>query len=97
MRKVRATDRIIQGAEKIELKESDRVVAVLIKNQGTATLLTGMNSSKAINKTLPGASMPYGIEGTMLTGNLMVDFESVGTKECALTLYIDQGEVTINC
>lgn len=97
MRAVKGIEEIVQRTsdfepKKIEMKASDKVVAVLIKNQGTATVLTGLNSVKAYNKTFPGASMPYGIDNAVMEGFIMIDFEAAGNGECVVITYRDLGE-----
>lgn len=82
---------VMQAAERIDLKLADKVVAVDLKNQGTAILKSGLNS-KAITKTLPNATNPYGgVEGYYLEGYIEIDFESAGTPECVATIYSDKG------
>ena len=96
LRKVIAIEEILQSSsnpQKIDMKPEDKIVAVLFKNQGTAILKTGMNSSNGINKTLPGATMPYGIEGAIMEGYITVEFDSVGDGECVVVTYKDAGEI----
>lgn len=99
MRLVKAIEEIITRQTepyKLEMKPSDKVVGVLVRNQGTATALTGMNSSKPFNKVLPGASMPYGIEGAIMDGVIMIDFEATGDAEAVIVTYRDAGDAP-NC
>jgi hypothetical protein len=98
MRKVKILEQLFQSSnkiKKIELKPEDKIVAVLMRNQGTAILKTGMNTENPFNKTNPGGSMPYGIEGSYLSGVLYISFEGSSGGEAVAVVYKDEGEV--NC
>lgn len=93
MKRLFGKDELIQEADRIDLKLEDKVVAVVLKNQGTAILKSGLNRS-AIAQTLPNATNPYGgIEGFYMEGFLTIDFDESGSKSCIITIYYDRGEI----
>lgn len=93
MKKLFGKDELIQEAQRIDLKLTDKVVAVVLKNQGTAILKSGLNRT-AVAQTLPNATNPYGgIEGFYMEGFLTIDFDSSGTTSCIATIYYDRGEI----
>jgi hypothetical protein len=91
-RNIKPIDTLINGAQRIDLNESDKIIAVVLKNLGTAILKTGINA-EPVNETITYATQPYGnIQDHYLSGYLKVDFDSSGTQRAVATIYKDMGE-----
>lgn len=72
----------IGSDERLTVNRSEKIVAVEVKNQGTATVKTAWNSETGINQILPGASKNFdGGDSGIIEGFLKIQFVTAGTKE----------------
>lgn len=94
MRKCEPKEQLISDADQLTFTESDRVIGVTLKNQGTSTVKSAFGQSQPFNEILPLSSESYGgIDGYLLIGTLYWDFEAGGTDSMVLKIFTDKGEI----
>lgn len=76
----------IGSDERLTINRSENIVAVEVKNQGTATVKTAWNSETGINQILPGASQNFdGGDSGILQGFIKIQFVTAGTQNVIIT------------
>lgn len=95
MRKRTWVEMPISAKDRQNYTLADRVVSVSVKNQGTATVLTGWNSESTPNQIAPNAESVWDAgDSAYQEGGLLIDFTGAGTRSVLVTLLKDSPE---NC
>jgi len=77
MRKRTWVEVLVSETARLSFTESDKVVAVRVKNQGTATITTGWNSETTNNQILPNTSDNFAAgDNAFMEGDLNIKFGS---------------------
>ncbi len=95
LRITKLSDQIVAQKERIQMTEADRIVKISVENQGTLTVMTTLNGGEqGIAQLLPGQEVEYFINGSILTGSLLIDFVGgAGTQAALVTKAYDVGEL----
>lgn len=95
MRKRTWVEMPISAKDRQNYTLADRVVSVRVKNQGTATMLTGWNSESTPNQILPGTSDTFDAgDSAYMEGALTIDFAAAGNPSGIVLLLKDSPD---NC
>lgn len=95
LRKRTWVETLVSDTARFSFSSSDRVVAVRVKNQGTATIITGWDSESKPNQIPAGNSDLFDVGDSGYTeGQLNIAFSGAGTKICLVTVLKDSPD---NC
>jgi len=84
----------ISSDERININRSEKIVAVRIKNQGTATVLTSWSGDTGINQIPSGAADNFDAgDSGIIEGSLRVTFSTAGTKNVIVLKLKDETEI----
>ena len=86
---------MVGDTTRLSFDQSDKVVAVRAKNQGTVTMLTGWNSESTSNQILAGTSETFDAgDSAYMEGALLIRFNSGGTASGIILILKDSPD---NC
>lgn len=85
----------IASDERLVIEESEKVVAVRVKNQGTATVYTGWGSSETATNQIPsgGADLFDAGDSGIIEDTLKISFGSTGTRNVVVLKLKDKREI----
>lgn len=94
MRKREFIEEVVNANGQQDFSEADNVVAVNVKNTGTAAMTAGFTSGIPQNLVIAGASENYDAgDSGILVGSFKYQFAPTGTKSAIIRKLIDRGEI----